>query len=160
VEVFKMAKITDDEKKEDKKSMTTKGGEPVGDGVTLHTRPIGSEDNDMPEAVPDKGNGGVTVKRGNTLLGAMETRSALKGQKLIKIRIPSTETQKDPVPVGVNGYTYLIKRDHTVEVPESVVEVLNNAVATLYDQKEREDGNEGMELVPYDALRFPFQTFV
>lgn len=47
-------------------------------------------------------------------------------EKKVKIKIPLTRTETDDVFVGVNGKTYLIKRGEEVEVPESVVEVLNN----------------------------------
>lgn len=83
-------------------------------------------------------------------------RATLNAQQKVKIMIPSTETKRDDVPVAVNGYTFLIQRDKVVEVPMSVVGVLNNAKMTLHKQVPREDGN-GMELVPYEALRFPYQ---
>lgn len=47
-------------------------------------------------------------------------------QKMVKIKLPLTRNEKDDVYVGVNGNTYLIKRGEVVEVPESVVEVLEN----------------------------------
>jgi len=73
----------------------------------------------------------------------------LRKQKKIKIMIPSTEAPdgKDDVQVGVNGVLYLIKRDLEVEVPESVVGVLKNAVQTLYLQNE-ETGEMAARRVP------------
>lgn len=83
----------------------------------------------------------------------------LHGQKKIKIMIASTERDKEAVTVGVNGYHYNIPRDQWVEVPESVIEVLNNSKMTTYTQKKREAG-EGNEMVAVDVARFPYQTKV
>lgn len=47
-------------------------------------------------------------------------------EKKVKIKLPLTRSEKDDVFVGVNGKTYLIKRGETVEVPESVAEVLQH----------------------------------
>ncbi len=52
-------------------------------------------------------------------------------EKKVKIKIPLTRGESDDVYVGVNGKTYLIKRGEEVEVPESVVEVLNNSERML-----------------------------
>lgn len=84
----------------------------------------------------------------------VRTMEALRGQKKVKIIIPSTELEKDPVVVGLNGYVYRIKRDEPVEVPSSVLGVLMEAKITSYLQRKREDG-EGNELVPVVSLRFP-----
>lgn len=46
--------------------------------------------------------------------------------KNVKIKLPLTRTEKDDVYVAVNGKSYLIKRGVTVEVPESVAEVLQH----------------------------------
>jgi len=86
-----------------------------------------------------------------------EIQETLKKQKKYAIRIPSTETQREPVEVGVCGYVYRIKRDEWVEVPEAVVEVLNNAQFTYYTQKRREDG-DGNELIPHTVQRFAYQV--
>ena len=85
-----------------------------------------------------------------------DVRDALDAEKKVRILIPSTETERDAVPVGVCGYTYLIKRDEEVEVPQSVVSVLRDAKMTIYRQVKRTEG-EGNELVPVIAQRFAFQ---
>lgn len=90
------------------------------------------------------------------ILLTQKTREELSGQKKVKVRIPSTETDKDPVVVGINGYVYQIKRDEVVEVPASVAQVLDDAKLTLYVQKKREDG-EGNELIETSAQRIPYQ---
>ena len=52
-------------------------------------------------------------------------------EKKVKIRLPLTKSEKDDVYVAVNGNPYLIKRGETVEVPESVAEVLQNSERML-----------------------------
>lgn len=47
-------------------------------------------------------------------------------EKTVTIRLPLTRTEKDDVPVGVNGRTWLIKRGEDVEVPACVAEVLQH----------------------------------
>ena len=44
--------------------------------------------------------------------------------KKVKIKLPLTRTEKDDVPVGLNGKTYLIKRGIEVEVPYGVAKIL------------------------------------
>lgn len=84
----------------------------------------------------------------------VKTMEALRNEKKVKIVIPASETEKEPVTVSINGYAYQIKRDEPVEVPESVFKALMDAKQTTYTQKKREDG-EGNELVPTTTLRFP-----
>ena len=60
--------------------------------------------------------------------------------KTVKIKLPLTKYEKDDQYVAVNGKTYQIKRGETVEVPESVVEVLENrekmlAVAFAFEEE-------------------------
>lgn len=46
--------------------------------------------------------------------------------KMVKIRLPLTRAEQDDVYVAINGKSYLIKRGVEVEVPESVVRVLEH----------------------------------
>lgn len=59
------------------------------------------------------------------------TENQKKGERLIRFKIPLGSADKDraDVFVAVNGKSYLIKRGVTNELPESVVEVLENAEA-------------------------------
>ena len=59
-------------------------------------------------------------------------------EKMVKIRLPLTRTEKDDVPVGVNGRTWLIKRGVDVEVPECVAEVLRHKEEMLEQAMEFE----------------------
>lgn len=85
-----------------------------------------------------------------------DVRDELNAQDKVKIMIPSTELERDTVNVGINGYVYQIKRDEVVEVPRSVVGVLNDARMTIYKQVKRVEG-EGNELVPINAQRHAYQ---
>ena len=60
-----------------------------------------------------------------------KTAEKVAEEKKVKIRLPLTRTEKEDVLVGVNGNTWLIKRGEEVEVPECVVEVLNNTEDAL-----------------------------
>lgn len=67
-----------------------------------------------------------------------ETKATIK-PKTVKIKLPLTRYEKDDVYVAINGKSYLIKRGETVEVPEAVVEVLENRERMLrvaYDFEE------------------------
>lgn len=86
-----------------------------------------------------------------------DTRDILNKQKRHKIMIPSTERDKEPVQVSINGYAYNIPRDKEVEVPQGVLEVLNNASYTVFTVKKREEG-EGNELVGQEVRRFAYQS--
>lgn len=52
------------------------------------------------------------------------TEKKVYTEKKVKIKLPLTRNEKDDVYVAVNGRPYQIKRGETVEVPESVAEVL------------------------------------
>jgi hypothetical protein len=56
----------------------------------------------------------------------MATENAVKKPKMVKIRLPLSRNESEDVYVAINGKSYLIKRGVTVEVPESVAEVLEH----------------------------------
>lgn len=55
------------------------------------------------------------------------------GEKLVTIRLPLTRENQKDVFVRVNHRTWLIKRGETVQVPECVVEVLNNSERAILE---------------------------
>jgi len=55
------------------------------------------------------------------------------GEKHYEIIIARHDQDKQPVPVGVNGKTWLIQRGEKVIVPKRVVDNLSNAVQFNYD---------------------------
>ena len=60
---------------------------------------------------------------------ALESAKKIKKEKLVKIKIPKDPLNKNDevVPVVINGYFWYIKRGESVEVPEVVSEVLEQA---------------------------------
>lgn len=58
----------------------------------------------------------------------------LRKEKKVKIRIFENKDHPSRIPVGVNGVMFTIKPGAVVEVPESVVGVLENAITTTYSQ--------------------------
>ena len=59
-------------------------------------------------------------------------------EKTVKIKLPLTRTEKEDAYVCVNGNSYQIKRGETVEVPESVAEVLQHKEEMLAEAMEFE----------------------
>ena len=54
---------------------------------------------------------------------------ALAAQPKVRVRIPKNELNEDDrvVPVSVNGYNFFINRGESVEVPQTVAELLEGA---------------------------------
>lgn len=54
---------------------------------------------------------------------------SLAAQPKVRVRIPKNELNEDDrvVPVSVNGYNYFINRGESVEVPQTVAELLEGA---------------------------------
>lgn len=104
---------------------------------------------------------GVSVEAGSgdisKELGPEAKASFLEQQKQRKVRIRVFENKDHPprIPVIVNGVPYTIVPGAEVEVPESVVGVLNDAIVTSY--KQERDG-EGFKLVAQKSLAYPFEV--
>jgi hypothetical protein len=58
-----------------------------------------------------------------SMLTVMREKFAV--EKRVRVKVKSHNAQ--PVPVQVNGYTFLIQPDKWVEVPESVADLLDQA---------------------------------
>ena len=87
-----------------------------------------------------------------------KTKTILRNQEKVKIVIPSTELDKEPVFLSLNGHAYQIKRDEPVELPVDVVKnCLDNAKTSFFSVRKRKDEQEGNELVETVTLRFPYQ---
>ena len=68
----------------------------------------------------------------------------MAAEKKVKIRLPLTRTETKDEYVAVNGKSYQIKRGETVEVPESVAEVIQHSeemlsVSMTYEAKAKEN---------------------
>lgn len=91
----------------------------------------------------------------STELDMGDVSRMLKAQRKVRIKIPSTENDKSDVTVSPNGYTYLIKRDEVVEVPEAVKNALDSATTFKYTQGKDSRTLEG----PFEVLTYPY-TFL
>lgn len=80
----------------------------------------------------------------------------IRKQKTVRIRVFENPKHKGRVPVSVNGIEFTIKPGAEVEVPECVVEVLRNAVATEYSQMTGDDGS--IRTVASQSQQFPFEV--
>lgn len=69
------------------------------------------------------------------------TTAANRAEKMVKIKLPLSRTEKDDVPVAVNDRTWLIQRGVEVEVPECVVEVLKHQEEMLRQSMEFEEAH-------------------
>lgn len=67
---------------------------------------------------------------------------AYEGEKLVTIRLPILKENNAPVFVRVNRRTWGIPRGVPVEVPECVVEVLNNAEEAQMEALAYQKANE------------------
>jgi len=71
----------------------------------------------------------------------------------VKVIFRSTEGVggKDDIFIGLNGQSFLIKRDEPVEVPRALLNVIDDAIMTIYEQTE-----SGLSK-PRDIPRFPYE---
>ena len=75
-----------------------------------------------------------------------------KKEDRVRIRVANTsEIPPSGQFIGVNGYGYMIKPNQEVSVPESVLEVLDNAVQSVPIQ-----GSDGRVQGYQDVPRFPY----
>lgn len=80
---------------------------------------------------------------------------ALSGKKkTITIHTSDAEGGHDAVPIGLNGYMYQVPRGMPVEVPEELVEILQNAKTSTYHPA----GNGSTELIERVNNRFAFSV--
>lgn len=88
--------------------------------------------------------------------GATPPPAAAATEKKAVIMIDEVAGQPNYEFVGVNGVGYQIKRGVEVEVPLSVVEVLNNAIATrsVTDAEGRVVGESDYHAIPFRVIRY------
>lgn len=100
----------------------------------------------------------IPTVKGGASDGVTQTRHALDSQPKVEINIAMTATEKEDVDVAINGWNYRIQRGKWVKVPRDVMLQLQNCVVTDYRLEPRPAPQEGNELVPFETLRFPFQS--
>ena len=71
-------------------------------------------------------------------MATTDTKTPVKNEKMVKVKIDLTRTERDDVYVALNGKTYLIKRGVEVEVPEGVAEILAHSEEMLTQAMEFE----------------------
>ena len=101
--------------------------------------------------------GGVTVAERETPPVAAETKPAVGMPKRVKIWLEeSDDIPPTGLPLGHNGVSYIIRPGEAVEVPEFLIEVLDNAVmaAPVVDPQTR-------QVIGYrDRLRYPYRRLM
>lgn len=97
----------------------------------------------LPQGEPEQAEEQPAAKRATA-----GTKTPKPVDRRVRIKIMEEKGEKQPVFIGVNFKGYTIQRGKEVEVPESVVAVLRNAVKTVYD-------SETMEA--QDVPTYPFQ---
>lgn len=75
--------------------------------------------------------------------------AAEASEKLVKIMIQESESDQQPVAIGLNGRIIRIQRGKEVDVPAGYVEILRNAKQKVRDTKTNEDR---------EVLSYPFQV--
>lgn len=76
---------------------------------------------------------------------------ALSGRKAtITIHANESAGGSDDVPVGINGFMYMIRRGEPVEVPFEVLDVLQNAIS------QHLSNGKGSEVIVKDIPRFAY----
>jgi hypothetical protein len=90
------------------------------------------------------------------ILDAEKPSAKDKASELVRIVIHKSPLPHavDPVPVSVNGRQWTIKRGEVVEVPRFLVEVLEHAEETHFDQIGNPDGSTN--LLERKSLSYPF----
>ena len=86
------------------------------------------------------------------------TRELVKRDKLVMLKIQSTERDKSAVYVGINGRNWNIPRDTWVKVPAAVVNVLENAKITQYSVMADPKQKDHAEIESNEVSRFGMST--
>ncbi len=90
---------------------------------------------------------------------AKSLKSKKESRKMYTIFVDEEENQPNFITVGVNGKVFQIMRGVDVDVPEEVIEVLKNAIATRLVQTTHpvtgliESREQSFNRVPYRIVR-------
>jgi len=86
------------------------------------------------------------------------TRELVKRDKMVMLKIQSTERDKSAVYVGINGRNWNIPRDIWVKVPSCVVAVLDEAKITQYSVMSDPKQKDHAEIESNEVSRFGMST--
>ena len=104
---------------------------------------VAADDGSGIPAPVDSGAGNHDAGQGDgAMAGEVVERDAHgRDRKMYRLTLNSDDKPggDSPLPVGVNGYVWTIPRDVEVEVPESVIDVLNDAVFTVMEKVGEDD---------------------
>ena len=122
---------------------------PEEENVNVSDEMDGVVDNSTAETEPNPEQEVGPRRRGGRKTGGGRGK---KKEDRVRIRVANTsEIPPSGQFIGVNGYGYLIKPNQEVSVPESVLEVLDNAVQSVPIQ-----GSNGRVEGYQDVPRFPY----
>lgn len=85
-----------------------------------------------------------------------KTKAVMRNSKLYYVTVNSTPTEKQALPVGVNGHVFNIPRDIKSVVPEQVIEVLGNTIVEGFTQDKGKDGL--LQMTPSKHNRIAFSA--
>ena len=111
-----------------------------------------------PPAAPESKSAPKAAPKAEAIDNLSDIKAQLAAMPKYKLKIPSTEKDREPVPVNVCGYLYLIQRDKEVVVPYAVIHILENSIQTDFYQAPRGDGEDGYELVPVQHNRHGYMA--
>lgn len=87
---------------------------------------------------------------------SVQRRLAREGKVRLKIEQTTDESAPSEVFVGVNGYGFKIRRGEWVEVPRSVLRVLQEQTKRIYRVTHDDQGHQ--TLTPVDVPAHPYQA--
>ena len=79
------------------------------------------------ESAPEAGKGKAPITEAEMARAEQEMNENLKREKTVRVKLPLIDKNEPYVEVGINGVIKLIQRGVTVDLPVSIVEVLEHA---------------------------------
>ena len=79
------------------------------------------------ESAPEAGKGKAPITEAEMARAEQEMNETLKREKTVRVKLPLIDKNEPYVEVGINGVIKLIQRGVTVDLPVSIVEVLEHA---------------------------------
>lgn len=100
----------------------------------------------------------LAAQADGTEVAAKPVKEKAPAKTMHRLTIHSSDSPggHDDVPIGINGYVYLIKRDMEVTVPSEVISALHDAVTSKYEQQGIDKSTGEMSYRTYNARRFNF----
>ena len=106
---------------------TTEGAALTQESAPEAGRDVSETNNAVQSAASDGGKGKAPITEAEMARAEQETNEGLKREKTVKVKLPLIDKNEPYVEVGINGVIKLIQRGVTVDLPVSIVEVLEHA---------------------------------